>query len=64
MQALVKWFNNTNGRGDGPDVFVDYTGIGEGYKIPNEGTTVEFQIGPGPKGSQAANVIRRTLNAS
>ena len=70
MQHLVKWFNNTKGYGfigryDGPDVFVHYTGIvGEGYKTPNEGDTVEFGIVQDPKGSQAADVIRRTLDPS
>ena len=61
---MFKWLNNTNGRDDRSDVFVYYTGIGEGYKTPNEGDTVEFGISPGPKGSQAVNAIRRTLDPS
>ena len=69
MQDLVKWFDNTKGYGfigrERSSVFVHYTGIvGEGYKIPNEGDTVEFGIVQGPKGSQAANVIRRILDPS
>jgi CspA family cold shock protein len=68
MEGTVKWFNNKKGYGfigrdDGPDVFVHYTAIeGEGYKTLNEGDTVEFEIVQGPKGSQAANVTRRTLD--
>jgi cold shock protein len=70
VQGLVKWFNNSRGYGfigrdDGPDVFVHYTGIvGEGYKTLHEGDTVEFEIVQGAKGPQAANVTRRTLNAT
>ncbi len=70
MKGTVKWFNNTKGYGfigrdDGPDIFVHYTGIaGEGYKTLNEGDTVEFEIVQGPKGPQAANVTRRTLNST
>ena len=66
MRGCVEWFDNRKGfgfigRDDGPDVFVHYTAIvGEGYKTLNEGDTVEFEIVQGPKGPQAANVIRRT----
>src|SRR5258708_31615987 len=67
MQGTVKWFNNTKGYGfigreNGPDVFVHYTAIvREGYKTLNEGDAVEFEIVQGPKGPQAANVMRGTL---
>jgi CspA family cold shock protein len=67
MDGTVKWFNNTKGygfigRSDGPDVFVHYTAIlAEGYKTLNEGDVVEFEIVQGPKGPQAANVARGTL---
>ena len=70
MEGIVKWFNNTKGYGfighdEGPDVFVHYTGIvGEGYKTLDEGDTVEFAIVQGPKGPQAANVTRRTLDST
>jgi cold shock protein len=66
VRGHVAWFNNTKGygfigRAEGPDVFVHYSGIlGEGYKTLDEGDTVEFEIVQGPKGPQAANVIRRT----
>ena len=66
VQGQVRWFNNTKGYGfigrdDGPDVFVHYSAIvGEGYKTLNEGDTVEFEIVQGPKGPQAANVIKLT----
>jgi cold shock protein len=66
MEGTVKWFNNSKGYGfigrdNGPDVFVHYTAIaGEGYKTLDEGDRVEFEIVQGPKGPQAANVIRGT----
>ena len=62
MKGTVKWFNNKKGygfigRADGPDVFVHYSAIvGEGYRTLNEGDVVEFEIVPGEKGPQAANV--------
>ena len=65
MQGQVKWFNNSKGygfigRGDGPDVFVHYSAIiAEGYRVLNEGDLVEFDIVQGPKGPQAANVVKQ-----
>jgi CspA family cold shock protein len=64
MQGQVKWFNNSKGYGfiehkDGPDVFVHYSAIvGEGYRTLTEGDVVEFEIVQGPKGPQAANVVK------
>ncbi len=64
LLGTVKWFNNAKGFGfigreDGPDVFVHYSGIlSEGYKSLQEGEQVEFEIVQGPKGAQAANVMR------
>ncbi|MCR5251241.1 MAG: cold-shock protein [Lachnospiraceae bacterium] len=64
MQGKVKWFNAQKGYGflsteEGKDVFVHFTAIqGEGYKTLEEGATVEFDVVPGEKGEQAANVKR------
>ena len=61
-QGTVKWFSNEKGYGfiarpDGDDVFVHFSAIeGDGYRTLHEGQEVEFEIGDGPKGQQAANV--------
>lgn len=63
-RGTVKWFNDTKGFGfiqqeTGEDVFVHYTAItGEGFKTLKEGQEVEFEITEGPKGPQAANVVK------
>ena len=60
----VKWFNDTKGfgfitRDSGDDVFVHYSAIdGNGFKTLIEGQQVEFEVNQGPKGLQAANVIK------
>jgi cold shock protein len=65
MRGIVKWFNNAKGfgfigRDDGPDVFVHYSAIvGDKFKTLREGDRVEFDIAPGPKGDQAANVVKQ-----
>jgi CspA family cold shock protein len=62
--GTVKWFSNAKGYGfiqreDGPDVFVHYSAIQEdGYRSLQEGQQVEFSIEEGPKGPQAANVLK------
>ena len=62
--GTVKWFNNSKGFGfiareSGSDVFVHHTAIqGEGYKSLEEGDKVEFEVTKGPKGDQAANVVK------
>lgn len=64
-QGTVKWFNNEKGYGfitpqsGGNDVFVHHTAIqGTGYKSLNEGDNVSFDVVKGPKGDQAANVVK------
>ncbi len=62
-QGTVKWFNEAKGYGfiardSGPDVFVHYSAIhGNGFKTLKEGQPVEFEVGQGPKGPQAVNVV-------
>ena len=65
-QGTVKWFNNEKGFGfiapenGGKDVFVHHTAIqGDGFKSLKEGDVVSFDTVQGPKGDQAANVVKR-----
>ena len=61
--GTVKWFNESKGFGfitqdeGGADVFVHFSAIqGNGFKTLAEGQKVSYDIQPGPKGPQAANV--------
>ncbi len=60
----VKGFTESTGFGfiqtdSGEDVFVHFSAIGgEGFKSLAEGDRVEFDVVPGPKGKQAANLVR------
>lgn len=60
----VKWFNAGKGYGfisheGGEDVFVHFSAIqSDGFKSLNENDEVQFDIVQGPKGRQAANVVR------
>lgn len=62
--GTIKWFNNSKGYGfiardGGEDIFVHFSAIqGNGYKSLDEGQKVEFSIEQGPKGLQAANVVK------
>lgn len=64
ITGTVKWFNSQKGFGflarpNGPDVFVHFSAIqGSGYRELTEGERVEFTIVQGPKGLQAADVVR------
>ena len=62
--GIVKWFNSEKGFGfisieGGDDVFVHFSAIqGEGFKTLDEGQQVEFEVGSGARGPQAANVVK------
>ena len=64
MEGKVKWFNSEKGFGfiereGGEDVFVHFSAIqGDGFKTLDEGQNVEFDIVEGPRGPQAANVVK------
>jgi CspA family cold shock protein len=63
-KGRVKWFNGSKGYGfitqdEGKDVFVHFSAIqGDGFKSLDEGQEVEFEVVNGPKGLQAANVVK------
>lgn len=63
-KGVVKWFNDSKGYGfieqeDGTDVFVHFSAIqDEGYKSLAEGQSVSLDVIEGPKGLQAANVVK------
>ncbi len=61
----VKWFNDKKGFGfieqpNGEDIFVHFSAIeGDGFKSLDEGQEVEYEAVQGPKGLQAARVVKR-----
>lgn len=62
--GMVKWFNAEKGFGfiemaGKPDLFVHYSDIKiNGYKTLEEGQMVTFEVGEGPKGPKAMNVMK------
>lgn len=64
-EGTVKWFDDSKGFGfisqqGGKDVFVHYTAIQrEGFRTLAEGDQVTFDVVEGPKGPQAANVVKK-----
>ena len=64
-QGTIKWFSDQKGygfitpEGGKKDVFVHFSALqGEGFKTLAEGQSVSFDITDGPKGEQAANVVK------
>jgi len=63
-KGTVKWFNEKKGFGfiteeSGTDVFVHFSAIkSDGFKTLEEGERVTFDVSNGPKGPQAANVLK------
>ena len=64
MDGKVKWFNAEKGYGfitgdDGVDYFAHYSQIQvEGYKSLDQGQAVSFDVVNGPKGPNAANIVK------
>lgn len=63
--GTCKWFNNEKGYGflvndQDQDVFVHYRNIeGDGYKMLDEGQTVEYLEVKSEKGLQAVEVVKK-----
>ena len=63
-KGTVKWFNSQKGYGfisdeSGKDIFVHYSGLNmEGFKVLEDGQSVEFDVIEGEKGPQAVNVTK------
>lgn len=63
--GTVKWFNDSKGFGfitpdeGDKDLFVHHSSIvAEGFKSLSEGQRVEFNVGRGPKGENATDVVK------
>ena len=63
-EGTVKWFSPEKGYGfieqpEGEDLFVHFSEVQvEGFRTLSEGQAVRFEVVQGPKGLQAANVIK------
>ena len=64
-QGTIKWFSDQKGygfitpEGGKQDIFVHFSALqGEGFKTLAEGQRVSFDVTSGPKGEQAANVVK------
>jgi CspA family cold shock protein len=65
-KGVVKWFNDSKGYGfieheDGREVFVHFSAIqqaGNEFRSLSEGQEVSLDVVDGPKGLQAANVVK------
>ena len=64
-QGTIKWFSDQKGygfitpEGGAKDIFVHFSALqGEGFKTLAEGQQVSFDIPSGPRGKQAANVVK------
>lgn len=64
LTGTVKWFHDGKGWGflldaEGRDVFVHYSVIeSDEFKTLAEGEVVQYELKSGPKGLQAAKVVR------
>ena len=64
MKGTVKWFNAKKVFGfisdeEGKDVFVHFSALNmDGFKVLDDGDSVEFDVIDGEKGPQAANVTK------
>jgi CspA family cold shock protein len=61
-RGLIKWFSRAKSYGfitpvEGPEVFVHKSGLAEGQPLPRAGQLVEFDLGHGPRGAQAEQVM-------
>ena len=63
-KGVVQWFSRAKGYGfiredGGSDLFVHHTGIRmDGFRALEGGERVTFEIGIGPRGAQAEEVVR------
>jgi len=64
--GTVKWFSKEKGFGfitrqDGTDVFIHFSNVrGGGFRVLEEGQSVDFTVAPGKKGQEARDVVARS----